>query len=90
MLFPNARIDEAIEALYPLMMLIQIFLDNARYHHAKLLRHDLLMNHGRPLSAVRCGAGLVATLKINCELLAVHSGRKGSSVSSVMAAVAQG
>jgi hypothetical protein len=25
---------EAIEALYPLMMLIHVFLDNARYHYA--------------------------------------------------------
>jgi hypothetical protein len=29
---------EAIEALYPLMMLIHVFLDNARYHHAKLVQ----------------------------------------------------
>jgi transposase len=32
---------EAIEALYPLMMLIQVFLDNARYHHAKLVQQWL-------------------------------------------------
>ena len=32
---------EAIEALYPLMMLIHVFLDNARYHHAKLVRQWL-------------------------------------------------
>lgn len=29
---------EAIEALYPLMVLIHVFLDNARYHHAKLVQ----------------------------------------------------
>jgi transposase len=29
---------EAIEALYPLMALIHVFLDNARYHHAKLVQ----------------------------------------------------
>jgi len=28
---------EAIEALYPLMALLHVFLDNARYHHAKLV-----------------------------------------------------
>jgi hypothetical protein len=32
---------EAIEALYPLMMLIHVFLDNARYHHAKLVQQRL-------------------------------------------------
>jgi len=32
---------EAIEALYPLMMLIHVFLDNARYHHAKLVQQWL-------------------------------------------------
>jgi transposase len=29
---------KAIEALYPLMVLIHVFLDNARYHHAKLVQ----------------------------------------------------
>jgi transposase len=28
----------AIEAMYPAMWLIHIFLDNARYHHAKLVQ----------------------------------------------------
>ena len=28
----------AIEAIYPAMRLIHIFLDNARYHHAKLVQ----------------------------------------------------
>jgi len=28
----------AIEALYPLMMLIHVFLDNARYYHAKAVQ----------------------------------------------------
>jgi transposase len=32
---------EAIEALYPLMMLLHVFLDNARYHHAKLVQQWL-------------------------------------------------
>ena len=32
---------EAIEALYPLMILIHVFLDNARYHHAKLVQEWL-------------------------------------------------
>ena len=31
----------AIEALYPAMRLIHVFLDNARYHHAKLVREWL-------------------------------------------------
>jgi transposase len=29
---------EAIEALHPTLALIHLFLDNARYHHAKLVR----------------------------------------------------
>ena len=29
---------EALEALYPLMVLIHVYLDNARYHHAKLVQ----------------------------------------------------
>jgi hypothetical protein len=29
---------ERIEALYPLLALIHVFLDNAPYHHAKLVR----------------------------------------------------
>ena len=36
----------AIEALYPAMRLIHVFLDNARYHHAKLVR-DWLAQPGR-------------------------------------------
>jgi len=32
---------EALEAVYPLMMLIHVFLDNARYHHAKLVQEWL-------------------------------------------------
>jgi transposase len=34
----------AIEALYPLLVLIHVFVDNARYHHAKLVEEWL----GRP------------------------------------------
>ena len=30
------RLWNAIEALYPLLALIDVFLDNARYHHARL------------------------------------------------------
>jgi transposase len=32
---------ESIEALYPLLACIHVFLDNARYHHAKLVREWL-------------------------------------------------
>jgi transposase len=32
---------EALEAVYPLMMLIHVFLDNARYHHAQLVQEWL-------------------------------------------------
>ena len=32
------RLLEAIEALYPMLALIHVFLDNARYHHAKLVQ----------------------------------------------------
>ena len=35
------RLLESLEALYPLMVCIQVFLDNARYHHAKLAREWL-------------------------------------------------
>ena len=35
------RLLEAIEALYPLLVLIHVFLDNARYHHAKLVQEWL-------------------------------------------------
>src|SRR6201987_1081172 len=35
------RLLEAIEALYPLLVLIHVFLDNARYHHAKLVQQWL-------------------------------------------------
>ncbi len=32
------KLLEAIEALYPLLAMIHIYLDNARYHHAKLVQ----------------------------------------------------
>jgi transposase len=32
---------EAIEAIYPMLALIHVFLDNARYHHAKLVQEWL-------------------------------------------------
>ena len=35
------RLLEAIEAMYPLLALIHVFLDNARYHHAALVREWL-------------------------------------------------
>ncbi len=35
------RLLESLEALYPLMVYIRVFLDNARYHHAKLVREWL-------------------------------------------------
>jgi transposase len=35
------RLLESLEALYPLMACIHVFLDNARYHHAKLVREWL-------------------------------------------------
>ena len=35
------KLLEAIEALYPMLALIYVFLDNARYHHAKLVQEWL-------------------------------------------------
>jgi transposase len=35
------RLLQSIEALYPMLVLIHVFLDNARYHHAKLVREWL-------------------------------------------------
>ena len=35
------RLLESIEALYPLLVLIHVFLDNARYHHARLVQEWL-------------------------------------------------
>ncbi len=35
------RLQESIEALYPMFVLIHVFVDNARYHHAKLVREWL-------------------------------------------------
>ncbi len=32
------RLLESLEALYPLMAIIHVYLDNARYHHAKLVQ----------------------------------------------------
>jgi transposase len=37
----TVRLLESIEALYPMLVLIHVFLDNARYHHAKLVREWL-------------------------------------------------
>lgn len=34
----TVQLLEAIEALYPFMALIHVYLDNARYHHARLVR----------------------------------------------------
>ena len=38
---------EAILIAYPLMVMIHVFLDNARYHHAKLVREWLAQNGSR-------------------------------------------
>jgi transposase len=35
------RLLESLESLYPLMVCIHVFLDNARYHHAKLVKEWL-------------------------------------------------
>ena len=43
------RLLEMIETLYPLMALIHVFLDNARYHHAKLVQEWLAQPGGDPL-----------------------------------------
>ena len=32
---------EAIEAMYPVLVMIHIFLDNARYHHVKIVQEWL-------------------------------------------------
>jgi transposase len=40
------RLLEAIEAMSPLLVMIHVFLDNARYHHAKLVQ-DWLAQPGR-------------------------------------------
>ena len=32
------RLLKSIEAMYPMLALVHVFLDNARYHHAKLVR----------------------------------------------------
>jgi hypothetical protein len=40
------KLLEAIEALYPMLALIHVFLDTARYHHAKLVQ-DWLAQAGR-------------------------------------------
>ena len=40
------RLLQAIEAMYPLLVVIHVFLDNARYHHAVLVR-DWLAEPGR-------------------------------------------
>ena len=37
----TVRLLESIEALSPMLVLIHVFLDNARYHHAKLVREWL-------------------------------------------------
>ena len=37
------RLLQSIEALYPMLVLIHVFLDNARYHHAKLVQEWLAL-----------------------------------------------
>ena len=41
------RLLEALEALYPFMVCIHVFLDNASYHHAKLVKEWLSRPGGR-------------------------------------------
>src|ERR1700730_7919597 len=43
------RLLESIEALYPMLVLIHVFLDNARYQHAKLVREWL----ARPVCRIK-------------------------------------
>jgi transposase len=42
------RLLEALETMYPLLAVIHVFLDNARYHHAKLVQ-DWLAQPGRKI-----------------------------------------
>ena len=37
----TVRLLASIEVLYPMLALIHVFLDNARYHHAKLVQEWL-------------------------------------------------
>ena len=41
------RLLQSIEALYPMLALIHVFLDNARYHHAKLVQEWLARSECR-------------------------------------------
>ena len=43
------RLLESIEAFYPLLAMIHVFLDNARYHHAKLVQ-EWLAQPGRRIN----------------------------------------
>src|SRR5450631_3686880 len=43
------RLLEAIEAMYPMLVMIHVFLDNARYHHAKLVQ-EWLAQPGRRIT----------------------------------------
>ena len=51
------RLLESLESLYPLMVCIHVFLNNARYHHAKLVKEWL----ARPSCRINC---------ISCPLIA--------------------
>ena len=51
------KLLQSIEALYPLLALIHVFLDNARYHHARLVqdwlpsvRHSIELRSTEPLA----------------------------------------
>ena len=54
------RLLESIAALYPMLALIHVFLDNARYHHAKLVQEwlarpgcrDQAAFHPRPIARI--------------------------------------
>ena len=37
------KLLQSIEALYPMLALIHVFFDNARYHHAKLVQEWLAL-----------------------------------------------
>ena len=47
------RLLQSIEALYPMLALINVFLDNARYHHAKLVQEWLALPGHRRVGVQR-------------------------------------
>ena len=72
------KLLELIEALYPLLALIHVFLENASYHHAKIVREWLaqpgrrIKLHFIPVRLAGCWADLrrrFFDLHVNGELL---------------------